>query len=238
VNAHPGLRLLAASLLIGAWISCADGVAGAADPLVYVSDVSTAVSKADVLDALPAFQAAVSDDLAPLWGANATLVYSDSPPAGAPRITLTGDAAWVALTGGWDAESALGYHDVGAGVPFALVLAGRTIASGGSWQVVFSHELFELLVDPYNDRAVRGSGRWWLAEVADPVEAAALAYTLPSASGRPVAISDFITPAWYHTGAPGPYDFAGRLQQPFQLLPGGYASVWRRRGWTPVHPKP
>jgi hypothetical protein len=201
----------------------------AAGPTLYVENTSTVVTDAQIADALPAFQASVSQDLAPIWGADATLVQAPAP-AGAWTITVSDNS---------DVNGALGYHWLADGVPYGKVFAVDSADDGANWQVVFTHELFEMLVDPYANRASlskrfgKQHARWWLTEVGDPVESDDYAYTRPSATGQPVFISDFITPAWYDKSSTR-YDFRGYVKRPTQLLPGGYANYWLNGRWNPV----
>jgi hypothetical protein len=39
-----------------------------------------------------------------------------------------------------------------------------------------------------------------------------------------IQVSDFVTPAWFHPGEPGPYSFRSNVTQPLQLARGGYIS--------------
>src|SRR6266496_218740 len=118
--------------------------AAAAAPLVYVSNTSTVLTDAQIQDALPAFQAAVTLDFAPAWNAPAQLVFGPAP-AGAWTIAVSDDS---------DVYGALGYHDVQGSSPIAKVFARTDIDNGYSWQVTLTHELFEMLADPYTDRTV------------------------------------------------------------------------------------
>lgn len=202
--------------------------AKAAPVPVYVQNKSAAVTSAELVDAMPAFQAAVSEDFAPVWGTDCKLILG-YPPKGAMRIVLTDNV---------DVWGALGYHWVFTGAPTSKVFPQMSEDNGVSWQLVFTHELFEMLADPWVNRASLSKRtalmppRWWLVEVADPVEDTAFTYTKPGISGTPVEISDFITPAWYG-GAP-PYDFTGHVIRPLQILDGGYANYWMNGRWNNI----
>jgi hypothetical protein len=209
------LVMLLIALTAGAWGS---GAADAAQPILVVNQ-STLVTDEQIQDALPAFQLAVTRDFAPVWGTDATLT---TDPA-------TADAWTVTITDEPDVLFAAGYHYLDHGRP-----AAKVFADSMPWQLVLTHELFEMLVDPWLNRSVRAHGKWWLVEVGDPVETRS--YQLPSASGLPVSISDFVTPAWYRPGTRGPFDHNLHVKRPLQLLAGGYAAYWSELagGWTGV----
>jgi hypothetical protein len=132
---------------------------------VLIVNQSTLVTDEQIQDALPAFQQAVTNDFAPVWGTDATLT---TDPA-------TEDAWTVTITDEPDVLFAAGYHYLDHGRP-----AAKVFADAMPWQLVLTHELFEMLVDPWLNRSVRAHGKWWLVEVGDPVETRS--YQLPSAS--------------------------------------------------------
>ena len=186
---------------------------------VYIVPQSVLVHKSDLTNALPAFQAAVSEDFAPYWG-DAHLIVTDTPPS----------KGWTVLVQDYsDVFGALGYHGLKGDIPFSKVFATDTVGYGETWQGCLTHELFEMLADPYVDRLTL-STRMWLVEVADPVEADAFNYTRIALDGSLVPISDFVTPAWYHKGTHKVYDFKRHVRKPFQILHRGYASYWDN-GW-------
>jgi hypothetical protein len=196
---------------------------------LYLTNHSSVVTDAAVEDALPAFQAAVSTDFKKHWNTGATLKFigQQTPPTG---------AWWLALLDDSDQAGALGYHETDANdTPDGKVFAKTDLDYGYSLQVTLTHELFELLADPRIARCEQTSAtQMYALEVGDPVEADQYAYTRPSATGVPVKISDFITERWFDTSlTTGPFDFAGHLTKPLQLLPGGYVSIFvSGKGWT------
>lgn len=180
-------------------------------PTVELLTVSQYVTTADLQAALPAFQTAVSRDFAPAWGQDATLFVGD--PAHPSPATMT-----ITVSDTPDCLGCGGYHDRTARrQPYAKVFW----LPDESWQLILTHELFEMLADPQANRYARYHDRTWLVEVGDPVESGFYAYRIGG-----VVISDFILPAWYDAGATGPYDFAGALRRPGQVGRHGYAS-WR-----------
>jgi hypothetical protein len=125
-----------------------------------------------------------------------------------------------------------GFHSDKHKQPYSKVIASK---SDPSWTVDASHEILEMLVDPYGNRmqssvAIEvvggkikdGTGQFgYLVEACDPCEDNSCAYTING-----VAVSDFITPHFYDPlVTPGTrYSFTGALKGPRQILPGGYIS--------------
>lgn len=190
---------------------------------IYVRNVSS-LSNAKVIDAIPAFQAAVSKDFAPIWNADAKLIFigKAQAPKGAWEIDLTDYPACF---------NCYGFHEYANGV-----IRGEVGTAQGNWQITFTHELFEILGDPWADltggaRGVLVGSAWYALETADPVEANAYTYTRKGRRGQPVRISDFITPEWFVSGSDGPWDFTHAVRFPLQILPGGYQLVYRNGAW-------
>ena len=195
-------------LLVVFAVLCTASSAWAQPRNIYVTNESTAVTDAEIQAALPAFQAQIDEDIGDVWNVNARLVFDTPPPLGW-RITVTDNPpCWFCG----------GLHHWLDGRAEALV------RPGDDWQLSFSHELVEMLVDPYirDDgnwgRFVKAGKRLWLVETGDPVEDSKWSYERDG-----VTLSDFVLPAWYRGGAKGPYDFQGYVDHPFQILEGGYA---------------
>ena len=122
---------------------------------------------------------------------------------------------------------AAGVHEDEDGQPFALIAASSNL---DTWSLTASHEMLEMLVDPFGNRQVtgdspkRGQARVsFLVEVCDPSEAATFAYT---ANG--ILVSDFYTPHYFDPVAAVAvrYSFTGAIKKPRQVLRGGYLS-WK-----------
>ena len=212
----------AAALILLALAFCGTARGGT----VYLQNEATAFTQAQLEDELPAYQKAVTEDFSKWWGVDAQLVALPlfaKPPAGSTVIHLYDDSTLCDIWG-----CALGYHDAKHGVPAAYVFARTSLEDSVAVSEVITHELFEMLADPFINRAVRARGEWWLVEVSDPVVNDRWFY--PSATGKPVAIQSFVTPAWYGTGK-GPFDRNLKIRKPFQLRRGGYVAHWDH-GWT------
>lgn len=167
----------------------------------------------------------VTRDLPQFWPVSATVTYLPNPkkiPAGVWPVqlvkTLPPDEG--------------GFHSDRHKQPYAKVIASK---SDPTWTIDASHEILEMLVDPYGNRMqssvaieiVRGkiqdgTGQFgYLVEACDPCEDNSYAYTING-----VAVSDFITPHYYDPiVTPGTrYSFTGAIKGPRQILPGGYIS--------------
>ena len=134
----------------------------------------------------------------------------------------------LSFTGQYCGDGAAACHRVlSDGTPEAIVDANQA-DTGYPWTVTASHELFEMLVDPYSNAtttATDGSGAEWRDEVADPVQDY-------SHWVRGVRLTDFVYPAWFQN-APGPQDAMGWLDDTtagtdlFEFsCPTGYAKYW------------
>ena len=136
-----------------------------------------------------------------------------------------------------------GYHLDKKNQPYAKVIAS---ARDESWTVDASHEILEMLVDPYGNRmqtsqaiAISGSdvvdstGTFnYLVEACDPCEANNYAYDIAG-----IAVSDFITPHFYDASVTPDtrYSFKGNIKRPRQMLPGGYISYIQPDGtWNQI----
>lgn len=197
--------------------------------LALVSEASR-ISSRELSVVAAALSKQVSRDFAPIWGVKADVVafekLEDLPVDYWPIIVKDdiGD------------PSAAGYHEDKHGQPFALVQYDRT------WSLTASHEVLEMLGDPFGrrtvagDSPVKGQGRVkFLVEVCDPVESTDFAYTI---NGVPV--SDFYTPHFFdpEKSAGVRYSYTGALSAPRQVLKDGYLSwyvptkyEWWQRTW-------
>ncbi len=185
--------------------------------LALVSE-SSGVPLGDVMRVAAALQKQASRDLAPIWEISATVdafeKLEDVPPGTWPMIVMDNI--------GFDAA---GIHLDRDGQPFALITSSSDL---DTWALTASHELLEMLVDPFGSRLVAGDspkpgqGRVeFLVEVCDPSEAAEFGYSVNG-----ILMSDFYTPRFFDPlVAPGVrYSFTGALTEPRQVLRGGYLS--------------
>ncbi len=192
------------------------------------NDPSSGEKDADVQAIVAALQTQVTTDFGPAWHTGAHVEFvpsSGKPPAG----------VWVvAVLNNSDQAGALGYHDLTPdGLPLGKVFAGTDRQYNQKVSVTLSHELLEMLGDPWiNLSAQSDDGKFYGWEACDAVEADDLGYEIDG-----IVVSDFVTPHWFGHGA-GPVDFKQHITAPFQLASGGYISVFdpsSGKGWQQVN---
>lgn len=192
-------------------------------PAVAVVNACPGLDQAEVVAAVEAIQIQVDRDFEPAHGIGATLAAFKDGDAIPP------DAWPVRLVPTCDDPGALGYHD-DPQVPSGIVGVQTAKDDGVPWTSVLSHEVLELLADPWADVARQSGASFYAMEVCDPVE------------GQPysingVAVERFILPSWFRDGSPGPWDFAppgdkALLAAPLSLISGGYCSVFAGGAWS------
>jgi len=196
-------------------------------PIIAVTNASTCLTDAQVEAALPALQKQVSNDFKAYWEQDCTLSFlSKSDP-------LTPGWWQIVVTDNPDQAGALGYHELTSqGTPLGKVFAKLDLQNGSSWTVTLSHELLEMLADPWINWCAMGSdSRIYALEVCDAVEADGLGYTIEG-----VLVSDFITPAWYEPTSCDRMDFKQHLSKELELASGGYISTFDpSSGWTQLN---
>jgi hypothetical protein len=198
-------------------------------PVIAITNASTCLTDAQVEAAIPALQRQVSLDFRAYWDLDCQLILLPKNDA------LTSGWWQISVIDNPDQAGALGYHELTIhGTPLGKVFAGLDIQSGGSWTVTLSHELLEMLADPWINWCAQGSdGKVYALEVCDAVEADELGYQIDG-----VLVSDFITPAWFEPTQGDRVDFKQRISKPLQLAAGGYISVLNAGGkWTQIAAK-
>jgi len=204
------------------------------NPTIAVVNVSTVLTDRQLTPAITAIQLQVTRDFGPVWllGANVRQIFKGQVvPLGCWVMFIMDDS---------DQADTLGYHDITAdGLPIGRVFAKTDMHYGLSWSVTLSHEVLEVLVDPYCSAVVfsqntNTTGVLYPYEVCDAVEADALAYSIYGTK-----VSDFVTPAWFDDfRAPNStkFSFGDHVHAPFQLARGGYISQFvvgpHTVGWT------
>ncbi|HEX8571561.1 MAG TPA: hypothetical protein VF759_02290 [Allosphingosinicella sp.] len=195
-------------------------MANLVEHLALVSE-SERTSMSDLTRVSAALQKQATRDLLPIWDISATVDafvrLEDVPTDYWPIIIMDN----IGIPG------VAGIHQDRNGQPFALVSSKPDI---DEWSLTASHEVLEMLVDPFGRRLVAGDsikpgqGRVdYLVEVCDPSEHAQFAYSVNG-----VLVSDFYTPHFFDP-APAPgvrYSYTGDIERPRQVLEGGYLS-WR-----------
>jgi hypothetical protein len=168
----------------------------------------------EILRIAGALQKQVTRDFSPLWDVKATV----DGYASLHEVPL---GYWPVMIM-QEVEGAAGYHIDKNGQPFAVVQAGD------SWSLTASHEVLEMLADPFGNRLIagpspkKGQGRVeFLVEVCDPSEDQDFAYTV-----NDVLVSDFYTPHYFDPVAQDnvQYSFNGKVSRPREVRRGGYLS--------------
>jgi hypothetical protein len=206
----------------------------------YVALVSLTsdVSPRRLMQAAAAVQKQITRDFTPFWGLRATVNAFDdlrSVPSDYHPVVLFGDpdelmgrldfaisAEYTAqLIDDFERDRLSGLHlNAFTRQPFALVAASDV------WSVTLSHEVLEMIADPFGNRLVAAAHPLdpqmrvkYLLEVCDPCQA--MWYPV---NGVPV--SDFFTPRYFDpVGVDrSRYSFTGALERPLQILDGGYLS--------------
>jgi len=206
----------------------------------YVALISLTrdVSTKELMQAAAALQKQVTRDFGPLWGLAATVdAFEDlsSVPSDYYHVIIFGDPEELrgriefdigelpalALIDEFEGRRLQGIHlNAFTRQPFALVAASET------WTLAASHEVLELLADPFGNRLVAAAHPTrpeqrvkYLLEVCDPCQSAW--YTVNG-----VRVSDFYTPGYFEPVRVGAtrYSYTGTLEYPLQILDGGYLS--------------
>lgn len=190
----------------------------------------SAITAQELTAVAAALQKQVSRDFGPIWG-----IYADvSAFLSLEEVPL--DYWPIIIQDTLDDPSAAGYHEDKHGQPYSLVLYEK------DWPLTASHELLEMLADPYGRHMIAGKspspkqGRVrFLVEVCDPCEDASFAYTING-----ITVSDFYTPHFFDPVASSSvrYSYQGALKAPRDVLKGGYLSwydpasrSWWQRTW-------
>lgn len=205
-----------------------------ADIKVTIINACTVLKDSDIAKIVPDLQTQVHRDFAAAWGIDADLTFC---PKGSkpPRNTW-----WLSILDTSDAAGALGYHDLtSAGLPLGKVFALSDIQDGSSWTNTVSHELLEMLGDPDINLCALvehgpHAGKLFAYEVCDACEDDRFGYRIGQ-----TLVSDFVLPSWFETfhAKGAKYDFCGKIKSAFQLLPGGYISVYDIKtgsGWKQI----
>ncbi|HMH83657.1 MAG TPA: hypothetical protein VK531_12360 [Gemmatimonadales bacterium] len=213
------------------------------DLKIAVVNRQTKVSSSTVQDWSRAVGIQMSRDVAPTWGVTANIRYvspSQTPPVGYWQVVILDNA---------DMAGVLGYHDLTkAGLPLARVFVQTALAFGDLPSVVLSHEVLEMVGDPFVSLVVMDALdplKFWPRELCDAVESDDSGYgiVLPATTTRPqriIQVSDFVLPAYFNTLAevaqlPGPFSFKHRVSGPVpNLANGGYMAFVRNGVWSQV----
>jgi hypothetical protein len=199
---------------------------------VSIINASTVIGDTEGAAVTTALQTQVSHDFAPVWGIDATVTYV------AKGHTAPTNTWHLAILDNSDQAGALGYHDItSSGLPLGKIFAKTDLQYGMHWSVTASHELLEMLVDPWVnltvfDQSSNTRGRLYAYEVCDACEDDSFAYKINN-----ILVSDFVFPAWFEgwrAQGSTKFDFQNHITRPFALLTGGYIGyfdVTNGGGW-------
>jgi hypothetical protein len=213
---------------------------------VVIVDQTHQIDKSLLHNAAVALNTQVTRDLTQYWSGITANVSS------APSLAAMSAGAWPVFLVKTLPPDEGGFHLDKHNQPYAKVIASPKDAT---WTIDASHEIIEMLVDPYGNRmqssqaiviagnnVIDGNGVFhYLVEACDPCEANNFAYDI---SG--IAVSDFITPHFYDASltATTRYSFTGSIKRPRQVLPGGYISYvqpdhqWNQILWVDPNQAP
>lgn len=193
---------------------------------------SASITQGDLMRVAAALQKQAVRDLSPIWEIGATVDAF-------ARLADVPIDYWPMIVRDDIGYNAAGIHLDRNGQPFALISSSASI---DEWSLTASHEMCEMLVDPFGNRLVAGDSQKpgqgrvnFLVEVCDPSEGASYAYSVNG-----VLVSDFYTPHFFDPVAASGvrYSFTGAVTAPRTILPGGYISfvdlatqVWWQQTW-------
>ena len=186
--------------------------------LAVINKSSYTIDFTQLAAATKSLQTQIDRDLFPVWGSQAQI----SPMH--PQDPINTNIWTINILD--KSEFGLGVHLHPNGIPFAEVQYDPQ--SWDNTTVTLSHEMMEMLVDPFGNRFLKaldidpasdGHLVSYLVEVGDPCETSQ--YYIDG-----VAVSDFITPEYYNNRAP-PFtqlDYLRKLEKPFDVPEGCYIS--------------
>jgi len=183
--------------------------------IALVSEVN-AITPSQLAKAAAALQKQVTRDFQTYWNVTATVSMFpqlEDVPIGYWPVIIRDDIGF---------PGAAGIHLDDGGQPYALVQYSN------QWTLTTSHEILEMLADPFGNRLVAGDSPEegqerveFLVEVADPSEDAAFSYRVNG-----IMVSDFYTPSYFDpvvsTGTR--YSLSDAIKKPREVLRGGYLS--------------
>ncbi len=193
---------------------------------VYIEVVNnaTALSQPDCAAIVKAMTAQANGTFAHVWEMGPTILHLVDPRTAplkhVPLLSFFDDA---------DQAGALGYHDMGPdGEPLGKIFVKTTLADGNLVSTTASHELLEMRINPFLVGCAQMSDTEFVAlEDCDAPEDDQFGYLVGG-----VKMSDFVYPSFFDPNGKPPFDRMGHVTAPFQILAGGYMSVWSPgTGW-------
>lgn len=171
-----------------------------------------------------ALQKYVTQFIVPVWGTPAIVVKGKTVPKGSWAIIFLDNS---------DVPGALAYHDLTSdGFPLSKVFVKTILSGGDPISIATSHELVEMLIDPAINLCCSGPDpkAMYAYETADPVEETS--FTIDG-----IAMSNFVFPSYFESfrkSGSTQFDQLKLVKKPFQLLAGGYQSIFKGGKWAEV----
>jgi hypothetical protein len=186
--------------------------------LVAVINQSDNLTPGAIDKAAAAVQKQVINDFAPVWDVTAMV-------SAFPSLEQMPLGYWPVVV-----RDDIGVKDKGAHLgEFGKKVFALVLFTGKKWTVTLSHEILEMLVDPFGTHFKTGPSVRddqgeveYLYEICDPCQSDQCAYLVNGDQW----VSDFVTPSFYNGFGPGAYSFTGKVGGPRQVLPNGYMT-WR-----------
>ncbi len=204
--------------------------------MIQYQNISTIMSDAEVAAVMSAVAAQVNQDFARYWDCGVVGFQAVS------KARTMDPKAWqFVIADTSDQAGAAGYHEVGSGGgPIGFAFAKTTLDAGMKPSVTISHEILEMIADPFIDQTAQWSdlpSPLFLAyEACDPVE--------DDSQGQVkhgIMLSDFVLPSYFVPGSAGPWDLMRHLMGPWdatKMLLGAYQATWDpTMGWAQVFPR-
>lgn len=184
---------------------------------IFVLNHSHLASDEHIAQAVAAIQKQVDFDFGPLWNCYASL-------RAVPRGTGVSASEWlIEVLDHSDQQGALGYH-LDEGTPRGIVGVAECEKEGIPWSSCLSHEILEMLADPWAQLCYQVGSAVYSLEVCDATEAQG--YVIDG-----VVVENFVLPDWFRPGSSGPWDKRGLLDGPLTMLQGGYSSTAELGQW-------
>ena len=193
-----------------------------------VVDVDAKVSLVERLAYAAAQTIQNERDFEQAWGIEGLTVRVSTPEAPPLKTEIQ-----IRLLDKPTLDGALGYHDMlDDGTPIAYVFVGLARTFGDVWTSIASHEVLELLADPFLRKSVQTKDGFEDLEICDRVERDS--YTIDG-----VLLSNFNTPECFeppNTLEGVKFDFLGLSTVPDQVRPGGYKQRFDpSKGWIQIN---
>ncbi len=195
------------------------------------------ISDNEVERVMKAIQIQVKNDFSPIWGQDAEITFyrnNEVAPSDTWQLFILGTSN--------DADE-LGIHDLSKNkLPMGKVFAKTVKKKNQEWSVCASHEILEMLSDPYiNKYAIKhnidGTLVSYAYENCDACESDEYGYKI-DVDGNAVLVSDFLFPAWFSDiihPIETQFDKEGHIKSSFQILKNCYTSISNGNGLVQIY---